>query len=405
MTKRYLFSAILVIVITLFISSNVLAIPAFARRYKISCNTCHNPFPKLKPYGDDFAGSGFIIPEEEKQRDYITAGDDLLWLNKEFPVAARFDAYAIYDEEKRVDNDLQTPWGLKLMSGGTLYKNIGYYFYFYMSERGDVAGIEDAYIHFDNIFKTNFDVMVGQFQTSDPLMKRELRLTFEDYMIYKQRIGLSSTNLAYDRGVMLVYGIEKTGTDLIAMVVNGNGKAEAGAEKKFDDDKFKNFGARISQAIGKYFSVGGFYYMGKQSQFYQDPASSVLVIANGYEQENEITYMGPDFVVGAGPVEVTFQYLLRKDTNPLYKFEKPASETETKGVVAEIVISPRLDKSRFYFTGLYNKIDSDITAYNYETATLSGTYILARNLRLIAEYTRDLEFDLNRFTVGFVSGF
>ena len=25
------------------------AIPAFARKYKVSCTTCHAPFPRLKP--------------------------------------------------------------------------------------------------------------------------------------------------------------------------------------------------------------------------------------------------------------------------------------------------------------------------------------------------------------------
>ncbi len=405
MTKQTKISAFLIVLLVLFISGNVLAIPAFARRYKLSCSTCHSPFPKLKPYGDDFAGNGFIIKEQEKQRDYVTAGDDLLWLNKDFPIAARFDAYAMYDEDKKVEKDLQIPWGLKLLSGGTLYKNIGYYFYFYMSERGEIAGIEDAYIHFDNVFNSNLDIMVGQFQTSDPLMKRELRLTFEDYMIYKQKIGLSSTTLTYDRGIIFAYGIEKTGTDIVGMVVNGNGKEDAGDDKKFDDDNFKNIGVRISQAFGEVLSVGGFYYQGKQGQFFQDESSELFWMVRGYEQENEITYIGPDFNASAGPLEVTFQYLIRKDTNPMYMYDTPADKTETKGFVTEIVYSPFKDKSRFYFTGLYNKIDSDITAYNYETATVSGTYLMARNLRFIAEYTRDLEYDLNRFTIGMVSGF
>jgi hypothetical protein len=64
-----------------------------------------------------------------------------------------------------------------------------------------------------------------------------------------------------------------------------------------------------------------------------------------------------------------------------------------------------LDLSRFYFTGLYNRVDSELDVHDYETATLSGTYLVARNLRLIAEYTRDLEFKMNRFTLGMVSGF
>ncbi len=373
---------------SLFLPTDSNAIPAFARRYKISCTTCHAPFPKLKPYGDEFAGNGFIMIENEKERDYVTAGDNLLWLNKEFPVAVRFDAYALFDDKTEVDKDLQIPWGLKFMSGGTLYKSIGYYFYFYLSERGEVAGIEDAYVHFDNVLGTPLDIMVGQFQTSDPLMKRELRLTFEDYVFYKTKIGDSRTNLAYDRGLMLVYGIQKTGTDVIGMVVNGNGKGEAGADRKFDDDKYKNFGFRINQGVGKIGSIGGYFYQGKEK-------------LNGFM--NDITYYGPDVNVAVGPLELTAQYLLRKDTNPL--FLANATEIKSEGIVAELIYAPKLDLSRFYFTGLYNRIDSELNDYDYHTATLSGTYLVARNLRLIAEYTRDLEFKMNRFTLGLVTGF
>ena len=387
-SHRWIFTFCLILFVSsLFISTQADAIPAFARRYKISCNTCHAPFPKLKPYGDEFAGNGFIIKEDEKERDYITAGDDLLWLNKTFQLGVRFDAYAVYDQDKKVETDLQIPWGLKIMSGGALYKNIGYYFYFYMSERGEVAGIEDAYIHFDNVFGTPLDVMVGQFQTSDPLMKRELRLTFEDYMFYKVKFGQSQTNLAYDRGIMLVYGVEQTGTDIIGMVVNGNGKPEADEQLKFDNDKFKNFGVRVNQAIGDFMSIGGYYYTGKEED------ENAL--------ENNITYWGPDINLSGGPLEFTAQYMVRTDDNPL--FQADANEVESKGIIAEMIFAPQKDRSRHYFTGLYNKIDSDL--YMYETFTLSGTYLLARNLRFIVEYTRDLENDLNRATIGMVSGY
>ena len=370
-------------------------IPAFARRHKISCSTCHAPVPKLKPYGDEFAGNGFIIPEEEKERDYVTAGDDLLWLNRDFPIAGRFDAYAVYEEDRSAENDLETPWGLKLLSGGTLYRGIGYYFYFYLSERGEVAGIEDAYVHFNDIGGSELDIMVGQFQTSDPLMKRELRLTFEDYQIYKESIGESETNLAYDRGIMVTYGVAPTSTDLVAFVVNGNGKEEASADRKYDKDDYKNVGFRLSQGIGEYASVGGYVYYGKEEAGGGD---------DGLSGENEITYWGPDLNVAIGPVEVTGQYLLRKDTNPLFQGD-PGEEVETEGIVAELVLAPQLDRSRFYFVALYNRVDSDLDDYDYETATASASFVLARNLRLVGEYTRDLEAERNRFVTGFVSGF
>jgi hypothetical protein len=382
-------------ILYLFVPTDSNAIPAFARRYKISCTTCHDPFPRLKPYGNEFAGNGFIMVENEKERDYVTAGDNLLWLNKEFPLAVRFDAFAIYDQYKTVDKDLQTPFGLKLLSGGTLYKNIGYYFYFYMYEAGEVAGIEDAYIHFNDVFKTPLDVMVGQFQVCDPLMKRELRLTYEDYEIFKVRVGNSRTNLTYDRGLMFSYGISKTSTELFAMVVNGNGKKPASENYlKFDEDKYKNFALRVSQGVGKYLSVGGFYYQGKEK---------VLIGEEVGKIENKVSYYGPDVNVVAGPIGLTAQYLIRKDTNPL--FIENAMKYETEGIVAEVMISPFLDRSRYYFTGLYNNIDSDQANLKYQTATISVNYLLARNLRLNAEFTRDLERDSNRFGIGMVTAF
>lgn len=363
------------------------AIPAFARANKVSCTTCHSVFPRLKPYGNEFAGNGFIMKENENKRDYITAGDDLLWLNKDFPVAVRMELFATHDQGAKVENDFQTPWGIKLLSGGNLYKGIGYYFYFYLSERGEVAGIEDAYLHFDNVFDTNLDILVGQFQTSDPLMKRELRLTYEDYMLYKTTVGMSRINLAYDRGIMLLYGLEETGTDLVAMVTNGNGKPEA-VDMKLDHDNYKNYGFRINQGLGDLLTIGGFYYSGKEG----------LADSN---KTNEVTYYGPDATLGLGPIEFTGQYLIRKDTNPYFTQSK--KDVETTGYIMEIMLYPEYEKSRYFFTGLYNYIDSDL--YRYETATLSFTYLLARNLRILTEYTRDLELEKSRLVFGVIGAF
>ncbi len=66
---------------------------------------------------------------------------------------------------------------IKVLSGGLISRNISYYFYFFLAERGEVAGIKDAFIMFNNLFRTELGVSAGQFQVSDPLFKRELRLT------------------------------------------------------------------------------------------------------------------------------------------------------------------------------------------------------------------------------------
>ncbi len=38
------------------------AVPAFARKYKTSCTTCHTIFPKLTPFGEQFRRNGYRFP-------------------------------------------------------------------------------------------------------------------------------------------------------------------------------------------------------------------------------------------------------------------------------------------------------------------------------------------------------
>ncbi len=375
------------------------AIPAFARQYKLSCTTCHAPFPRLKEFGNEFAANGFTIPEQERDRDFVTAGDDLLKLNRTFPVGVRFDAYTLIESDSDVTTDLQSPWALKLLSGGALAKDVGYYFYFFMDERGEVAGVEDAYIHFNNIKGSTFDLMVGQFQTSDPLMKRELRLTYEDYMAYKVNVGLSHTNLTYDRGMMMTYDIEKTGTGLVGLICNGNGKPDAEdteqGTKKYDTDKYKNFAVKVNQNLGPYAGAGYFFYYGKEKGFDPDTPDNFY--------NNQIIYHGIDCALGNGMFDLTVQYLMRTDDNP--GFVANPVDVDTQGLIAELVISPKKDRSRHYFTLLYNQVDSDWNNHDYETMTAGATYLLARNLRATLEYTNNLELKTHRGVIGLVSGF
>ena len=309
----------------------------------------------------------------------------------------RFEAFALGETGGDVNFDLQTPFGVKLFSGGTLYKNIGYYLYFYLFERGEVAGLEDAYIHFDNVFKSGLDILVGQFQTCDPLMKRELRLTYEDYHAYKVKIGDSNINLAYDRGLAFAYGIDKTGTDIIATVTTGNGIPEAGADLRFDADPYKNFMVRIAQGIGDHISVGGFYYRGKEDKVVDEVLTPGL--------SNTVTYFGPDLVLSLGKFVLTGQYLHRVDSDPQFMDILSAVPVQTDAVVAELVFAPKYDRSNTYWTLLYNYIDSGWDDADYQTIAFSGTYLLSRNLRLLGEYIYDLEKSGHQFILGFTSAF
>ncbi len=397
MRTLLLLSLTIVVAAACLVPEDASAIPAFARRYKLSCTTCHNPFPRLKPFGDEFAANGFYLPEDDKDRDYVIAGDPLLRLNRDFPVAIRMDLWAQYDQGQSVETDLKTPWALKMLSGGPLTKGVGYYFYFFMSEGGEIVGVEDAYLHFNDLFGQPLDLLVGQFQVCDPLMKRELRLTFEDYTIYGTEVGDSRITLTYDRGLMASYAVEATGTGVMGMLLNGNG-IPAAVDDKMDQDKYKNWAVRVAQDVTKYGSVGGFYYDGKEAP---------LGVPDS-DRTNEATFWGIDARCDFETVAVTAQYMHREDTNPVFA-ASPGDKVETKGLVIEAVIAPQKDRSRNYFTLLYNRVDGDWSSNDYESYTAGITHLLARNLRLNGEFTLIADAvgreDDSRVSIGLVGAF
>jgi hypothetical protein len=360
----------------------------------MTCKTCHTPFPKLKDYGEEFAGNGFVIKDKDAPRYYVDTGDSFLSLLREVPVALRLEGFITYNNSATRQWDFTSPYILKFLSGGEITKNISYYFYFFFSERGEVAGIEDGFLMFNDLFGSDLDFYLGQFQVSDPLFKRELRLTFEDYQIYRTRVGDSKINLTYDRGVMLTYGFP-SGTDFSVEILNGTGIGEANPFRNFDSDKHKNFVFRVSQDLGGYLRLGGFAYLGKEEE-------------NGIG--NSLWFLAADATASAAPFELNLQYVERRDGNPSFAvFELlPPEAIKTRGGFAELVYRPKGDDSRWYLTGLLNWVDSDIQALDYSSATFHLGRLLRRNVRATAEFT--YVFDSvyqshGRLALGLTTGF
>jgi hypothetical protein len=96
MKKIFTFSLFIIIIISLS-TEDIFSIPAFARKYKMSCKTCHAPIPKLKAYGNDFAANGFVLKDKDAPRYYVKTGDEDLSLLREVPLAIRFEGYLTYN--------------------------------------------------------------------------------------------------------------------------------------------------------------------------------------------------------------------------------------------------------------------------------------------------------------------
>ena len=392
MKQRIVTVAGLIIGLAVF-AQTLQAIPAFARKYQMSCKVCHNPFPKLKAYGDEFAANGFSLKDKDAPRYFSDTGDGFLSLLRDVPIALRLEGFMSWNNGNSRRADFTSPYLVKLLSGGAIAKNISYYFYFFFSERGEVAGLEDAFLMFNNLFHSDLDLYVGQFQVSDPLFKRELRLTFEDYQIYRAKPGISSANLTYDRGLMVTYAISK-GPDLVVELLNGAGLDPANPLRNFDSDKYKNLAGRISQDFGKHLRLGAFGYLGKEGE------SSIT---------NSLWMAGADATLDAGPLNFNLQYLERRDDNPGRVISiLPIPKTKTRGAFAEVVFTPRGDDSRWYLVALFNWVNSDQHSLDYTSWTAHAGMMVRRNIRLVGEVsflTRDQAGSHARVLAGIVGGF
>jgi len=363
--------------------------PAFARKYRVSCTTCYAPPPRLKAFGEEFAGGGFRMEEgQEPTRAYADVGDPLLLLPRDLHIGIRMEGFASWKEDARAETDAEFPWVWKILSGGPISDKASYYFYF-LIERGEVVGLEDAYLQWNGLFGLPVDVMAGQFQVCDPLFKRELRLERSDYLIYKARVGHSSVDLTYNRGLM--FGWTFPGEiETFLEVVAGNGISHADESQDFDKDKYKNVALRLTRSIGP-IRIGGFGYYGKE----KGDSSGV----------NVMKYWGYDFTVALGNrVEVNGQYLERRDDNPMF-LDKPADEYETMGGLVEVHVFPQGQDGRWVLTGLYNYVDSHDDSAKAETVSLTINRLLARNLRLLMEFGRDIEYEASRGTLGLLAAF
>ena len=390
---------ILSLIILTSLASDIFAIPAFARKYNMSCKTCHSPFPALKPYGDEFAGNGFQLKDKDAPRYYVETGDEDLSLIRDFPIAARLEGYVTYNKDKSDQSDFYAPLLFKLMTGGAITKDVAYYVY-YILESGEPGKIEDAWFMFNNLFGTELDFTIGQFQVCDPLFKRELRLTRDDYYIYKVRPGASMVDLTYDRGIMFNYGFE-SGTDLVLEVVNGSGIGEGFLNGNFDNDKYKNFFGRISQDAGEHLRVGAMGYWGKEERTYV--TNETRYVKNG------IWMLGADATLNYETLELNLQFIHRDDDNPnfLNEFNDPDLERriKTNGGFAELIYRPEGDESDWYSVALFNWIESGQTDLNLKQLGVHFGYLLRRNIRLVAEYSQNFTAKYGTIGVGFVTAF
>ncbi|PIR00434.1 MAG: hypothetical protein COV66_06820 [Nitrospinae bacterium CG11_big_fil_rev_8_21_14_0_20_45_15] len=376
--KKTLFFSLTGLLLLCIFSENVLAIPLFARKYKVSCVMCHTGFPQLNSFGNAFASNGYQMPDEDTKDFVDEIEDGKLFLHEHFPFAIRVDSFYRARKDTDINLDIESPFSVKILTNGILAKDISYYFYFFFNERGGVTGIEDAFIYFNNAFKIdNFDVRMGQYQISDSIFPREQRLTFQDYTYYTVPVSNSGFNLVYDRGVEASYSIEATedfGIGLLGGIANGNGINNSNAARNFDSDPYKNFYGRISFSYGNQ-GIGIYAYTGKEE--------------NTSKAVNEFYRIGPDFNFTVfGDWNIWGSYLYGEDENAIFAANGVGDINSWGGFTG---VTHYLT-DQWLLSLLHNVVEVDRKPQlDVNVFTVNFSYYLMRNLKFMFEGTADLK--------------
>lgn len=258
----------------LYWSSTALGMPAFARQYDLTCAVCHDAFPRLNTFGQDFADNNFRLPNWRETM--MDIGDERLALPEQLPLAVRAQAFVQWRDAEHIDvtsgarrdadTDFQAPYLVKLLSSAPLSDQVTYYFYVIFAEKGGNGEtiLEDAWIQYGDIAGSGIAAQLGQFQVSDLMFPREVRLTFQDYYAYR------AAGITYERG--LLFSGELSPVDWAIGVVNGNGIEDnfdinapgyRRPDKLFDNDNDKSFFGRLGSRFGPV-DVGLFALTGEQ---------------------------------------------------------------------------------------------------------------------------------------------
>ena len=131
MSARLTLFALAGFFIILNIPSKASAVPAFARKYDLTCTVCHTKPPRLNPFGEAFNFNGFQIPNTEEGEVRKKRKVGRVFLEKEIGniLAVRFLGSFVEGFSRKGQNEayLAFPHELEIFIAGTLTQNISYF--------------------------------------------------------------------------------------------------------------------------------------------------------------------------------------------------------------------------------------------------------------------------------------
>ncbi len=348
--KRFVVLSFAVGVLILSVRDRVYSIPAFARKYKTSCATCHNGFPKLNAFGEAFRRNGYQFPAgtdaEFTHEEAVPLGSDgnkrafpdAIWpgsIPGTSPLSLFFNAEADYNPkydpadpttaERFSFNGLGN--SIEAVAAGTLGEDLSFWGHAILSSDGTLE-LNRMFLVFSNLIgnSMNFNARVGVIEpglfsfsthrawmegywfTTRPLSDA-MGWSIEETQKGIELNGILQGRFGYNAGIVEGFGAPHSDKDYYGhvtykfggMPLDGvvEGGTAQGASQPYIDNSL---------------TVGAFAYTGQ-------------ALLNGGATLNDFTLVGGDFNAYYGRFNLFGAVQSRKDDNPFLAQSGSAKST------------------------------------------------------------------------------
>lgn len=295
------------------------AIPAFARRYAVSCRFCHEGFPKLSDAGRRFKERGFRMASED-------GFDARSWI-RSVPVVLRG-----WGNQLLVENgDDFTSGYLKAVSAGNLGRRLSYWVddAILITEGDDnFTHVEpdNAWARLELLTGERLYLRAGRFELELPFTQTRTPHLFS-YDIFNVSSGFESDSIGGYQDGAEIGGSFRNAWRWSAAVVKGRNSAAAAA---FSDDVGRfdaNVYVRLSRRVERS-RFGALAYFGR-SRLARSPA---------IVWDNKLQRWGADANIWAGKLNLYGAFLHGRDSNPFANAANPRGTGRAQsfdGIVAQ----------------------------------------------------------------------
>ncbi len=397
--KRTLFFISAIILFATF-AERCYSIPAFSRKYKTSCATCHVAFPKLTAFGEAFRRNGYQFPDggdaEATKEEPVSLGaegnkkafPDALWPNTipgTVPVSVIAELEATYaPKETPKWNFAPLEGEVELMTAGTLGEDVS--FLGEMEIMDDAIEIERASIIFSNLFSGTtamFNLKLGKFEPGVFSFSNHRRIS-PSYGITTATLGDNMWSLeSAQKGIELngVVGDGRLGYNM--GLVEGRKNVSNSQKDIYGHLNYKISGMRLDGAVAEGAAsptaatqpwqdnsivIGGFAYKGTATL---DPTV----------EDDEFTMVGGDVNIWLDRLNLIGAFANQHDKSPSIASPGTASDLTSFTVEGSYIVYPWL----IPLVRLENSKVKD--AQNSDTRVISAVQFLIRaNVRAALEF-------------------